>query len=316
MQARLRSFHALQVDRESVRLLLRHLDPEGVESRRRGRLLRRRYINKGPNYLFHIDGWDKLKPFGLTVHGCIDGFSRRIMWLEASRSNNDPYQVCTYFCKLLLQMNGLPHIVRADRGNENVNIERIQRILRGNNEDDRSLSGTTFLYGRSVANQRIESWWSNFPALGMDAWIQHMKTIEAHGILDCSSILHIELIRYIYLGLLRTELTKVKSEWNSHHIRTTRTAFAPSGKPDVMYHFPEAYDSSSYLKPVDLDAMEPLSTLACHNIVDCIPLYKELFDSVVTEHELTTPTTLIQAAQNFAVIADVIEDELDMIRVN
>ena len=156
MQARLRHFHTLQVDRECVRLLLRSMDPAGVDARCRGRLQRRRYLNKGPNYLFHIDGWDKLKPFGLSVHGCVDGFSRRIMWL-ASRSNNDPYEVCNYFCKLTCQMNGVPHIIRADRGNENVNIERIQQLLRNKNEDDRSASGSTFLYGRSIANQRIES---------------------------------------------------------------------------------------------------------------------------------------------------------------
>ena len=29
--------------------------------------------NKGPNYIWHIDGYDKLSPFGLTIHGCIDG---------------------------------------------------------------------------------------------------------------------------------------------------------------------------------------------------------------------------------------------------
>ena len=97
--------------------------------------------------IFSIDGWDKLKPFDLSVHGCVDGFSRRIMWLEASRSNNDPYEVCNYFCKLIRQMNGVPHIIRADRGNENVNIERIQQLLQNQNEDDCSAAGSTFLYG-------------------------------------------------------------------------------------------------------------------------------------------------------------------------
>ena len=30
----------------------------------------------GPNYVWHIDGYDKLKPFGIAISGCIDGFSR------------------------------------------------------------------------------------------------------------------------------------------------------------------------------------------------------------------------------------------------
>lgn len=56
-----------------VRELLSTVDPEGVEMRRHRTLRRRAYINKGPNYLLHIDGYDKLKRFGICVHGAIDG---------------------------------------------------------------------------------------------------------------------------------------------------------------------------------------------------------------------------------------------------
>ena len=36
-------------------------------------------------------GWqDKLKPYGFPVHGCIDGYSRKILWLKVCRTNNDP----------------------------------------------------------------------------------------------------------------------------------------------------------------------------------------------------------------------------------
>ena len=52
----------------------RELDPEGVLFRKRHRLTRRLYINKGPNYLIHIDGYDKLKRFGFAVHAGICGY--------------------------------------------------------------------------------------------------------------------------------------------------------------------------------------------------------------------------------------------------
>ena len=32
--------------------------------------------------MMHIDVWDKLIRYGLVVHGCIDGFSRRICGLR------------------------------------------------------------------------------------------------------------------------------------------------------------------------------------------------------------------------------------------
>ncbi|KAL5515272.1 hypothetical protein EMCRGX_G000417 [Ephydatia muelleri] len=35
--------------------------------------VQRTYVNKGPNWCWHIDGYDKLKPFGFPIHACIDG---------------------------------------------------------------------------------------------------------------------------------------------------------------------------------------------------------------------------------------------------
>lgn len=78
------------VRRERVMTHLRELDPEGVESRKKKRLRRRECHTKGPNYIWHIDGHDKLKPFGFSIHGCIDGFSRRLIWLEVSTINKNP----------------------------------------------------------------------------------------------------------------------------------------------------------------------------------------------------------------------------------
>ncbi|KAJ7381392.1 hypothetical protein OS493_001526 [Desmophyllum pertusum] len=82
MHQRLINQHGLVTTREVVRHVLKIFDPEGVEHRSRHRLRRRVYRCKGPNYLWHIDGYDKLKPFGFCIHGAIDGFSRRIVWLE------------------------------------------------------------------------------------------------------------------------------------------------------------------------------------------------------------------------------------------
>ena len=63
---------------------------EGTEPRRRHRLRRRVYSNPGPNYAWHIDGHDKLKPFGFSVHGAINGYSRKVLWLKVLHSNNSP----------------------------------------------------------------------------------------------------------------------------------------------------------------------------------------------------------------------------------
>ena len=86
MWRRLQSNHGIYVRRLTVQTVLRELDPEGSQLRKAHRLSRREYLNPGPNHCWHADGYDKLKPYGFPIHGCIDGFSRRIMWLEIVRT--------------------------------------------------------------------------------------------------------------------------------------------------------------------------------------------------------------------------------------
>ena len=43
--------------------------------------------------MWHVDGYDKLKLFGSPIHGCIDGYSRQILWLNVSPTNNDPQHI-------------------------------------------------------------------------------------------------------------------------------------------------------------------------------------------------------------------------------
>ena len=58
------------------------LNAEEVQQRKKRKLVRRKYLNPVPNYIWHIDGQDKLKLFGFSVHGCLYGFSRKLIWLE------------------------------------------------------------------------------------------------------------------------------------------------------------------------------------------------------------------------------------------
>ena len=85
------------MSQERVRSLLVALDPEGVNPRRSRRLRRTVYRSKCPNEIWHIDGYDKLSPYGICVHGCIDGFSRKIIWSQAYMTNHDPAVIGGYY---------------------------------------------------------------------------------------------------------------------------------------------------------------------------------------------------------------------------
>ena len=84
-------------NRETVRVLLKVLDADGVELRSPHRLARRVYFSVGPNYLWHMDRYDKIKPYGFEIYDAIDGFSRKILWLRVSTSNNNPKVIASSY---------------------------------------------------------------------------------------------------------------------------------------------------------------------------------------------------------------------------
>lgn len=102
-----------------VQDILKEVDPEGCQLSKAHRLKRRTYHCLGPNYTWHIDGYDKLKPFGFPIHGAIDGFSRKILWLEVTRSNNSPHNNATYFLSTVNELKGCPRQLITDLGTEN-----------------------------------------------------------------------------------------------------------------------------------------------------------------------------------------------------
>ncbi|PFX12696.1 hypothetical protein AWC38_SpisGene23301 [Stylophora pistillata] len=157
--ARLRK-EGYMVKRITVMKLLRELDPEGVESRKKKRLRRRIYHAKGPNFVWHIDGYDKLKPYGFCVHGAIVGFSRRLIWLEVGPTNNNPEVITKFYLDAVKQVGGLPRKVRSDDGTENSMVAAVHTFLRSSHSDEDAGLGC-FLTGRSTTNQKIEAYWSH-----------------------------------------------------------------------------------------------------------------------------------------------------------
>jgi hypothetical protein len=248
MTQRLQVDHQLVVGRETVRELLKICDREGVARRSKHCLKRRRYINKGPNYLWHIDGYDKLKPFGFCIHGCIAGFSRRIMWLEVSSTNKDPSVVAQYYVDCIKQLRGTARVVRVDCGTENVYVAAIQCFFR-NHHGDGMAGISSFMYGKSVSNQQIEAWWGILRKECTDWWIRYFKDLRDSGLYSDNDAIQRECLKFCLMDILRKELHRVARLWNLHRIRPSFNVESPAGRPDFLFFLPEANGAGNYLKP-------------------------------------------------------------------
>ena len=191
----------LVVDKETIRLVMKAMDPEMGFVRATHKLKRTKYICNESNEIWHMDGYDKQKPFGFAIHGCIDGFSRKIIWLRVASNNNDPKVIASYFISCLSKLKLGPKVIRADRGTENICVARIQRYLRRNDEQPPG-SGSSFLFVSATSNQRIESWWSQFRRSYSAWWINYFKEGREQNIFDPSITYHVECIKFCYMELL------------------------------------------------------------------------------------------------------------------
>lgn len=187
----------LVISMEKVRLILKVLDRQGVEFRKRRKLKRREYISDGPNSIWHIDGYDKLKPFGITIHGCIDGFSRKIIWLKAGITNNDPKVIAGYYLESVVRCGGCPKTIRSDFGTENKYVEDMQTFFHRH-----AMHSKCFIYGSSTHNQRIEALWAVFRKQCAEFWIQMFKLLK-HEHLFNGSFLDVNLIQFCFMKLIQ-----------------------------------------------------------------------------------------------------------------
>eukprot|EP00731_Ephydatia_muelleri_P002690 Em0001g2690a len=261
--------------RSTIMMLLAVMDPDGVKLRKKHCLRRRTYINKGPNWCWHMDGYDKLKPYGFPIHACIDGIKDLLYTMNVVGVVASNVLVVVSFNMLgvvasnvlgLVSSNvlGCPTRIRADCGSENVSIAACQMLLRHQHHDCYAGSNS-FVFGSSIRNTGL---------------------VE-EGLYDTSIELHKHLASYVFGGVLARELDEFKSRWNNHRIRRNRLASCPCDVPNDLYHL-VGNMGGDYIQDIDvnhtLDATTP-STLDYTTL-------STLDDTTTSTLDDTTPSTL------------------------
>jgi hypothetical protein len=81
---------------------VKDLDPTRID-RRYSDLQRTRgdFTTPGPNYLWSIDGYDKLSFWGFQIYAGIDGYSRYITWIYVGSSNRTGFSVLRQYLDTL-----------------------------------------------------------------------------------------------------------------------------------------------------------------------------------------------------------------------
>jgi hypothetical protein len=288
--------YSMVVSQELTRALLRQMDPVSVDNRRRHRLQRRTYTSRGPNDTWHVDGYDKLRPYGFLISGCIDGFSRRIMWLRCAHTNHDPAVIAGYFLFCVSSSGGFPSCVRTDCGTENVTIAAIQNALFPHSR--------SHIYGTSPGNQRIEAWWSFFRRSRSQWWIEIFEDLVSCGAFHVGHDLETDLLRYCFMKILREDLAEVQASWNMHRIRPSNGARCPAGIPDELYFLPPQR-AANCLQP--LNAIPQFIVQQTRNVGICAnELFEEYLDYVCHILHIREPNSINECIQLYLRILPVI----------
>jgi hypothetical protein len=179
-----------------------------------------------------MDGYDKLKPYGFPIHGCIDGFSRKMLRLRLSKSNNCPSVIANWYLEAVKELGGSPAKVRTDCGTEN-GIAAAAQCYFMNNE-------RAHIYGTSPHNQRIEGWWAYLRRSRTSWWINFFMDLMEQDVFTPGNQLQMEGLWFCFSSVIQQDLNMVVDHWNTHYIRRSRHETV-SGRPDELFFLPELH---------------------------------------------------------------------------
>ena len=203
----------IRVQRSRIRKALVRLDNKNTALKWGIVTTRRKCYIAWPNSLWHLDGNHSLIHLGFVIHGCIDGYSRRVIFLECS-SNNLSQTVLNRFIDAT-QIDGgrWSSKILVDYGLENVLVcdAMVEKLGEGR---------SNFIAQPSTRNQRIEILWKDVFSCVIRIFYYIFYALEGEQLIDIENPVDMLALRPVFLQRIIQALNEFKELHNNHSLRT------------------------------------------------------------------------------------------------
>ena len=204
-----------RIQRRRIRESMARVDPHNTALRWGIVVSRRKYHVPWPNSLWHLDGHHSLIRWKLVIHGCMDGYSRRIMFLRCNANNLAETVLGLFLDAVKTDGNLWPSRIRVDKGVENVLV--CDAMIQGRGEGRGS-----FIAGPSTHNQRIERLWKDVFRCVCHLYYYLFYSMESTGILNTDDSVHLFVLHLIFTPRINKALDEFREAFNHHKVRTER----------------------------------------------------------------------------------------------
>ena len=110
---------------------------EAVERRKRDLQIHHdEYVVPGPNFVWSVDGYCRLRLYGVEIYACIDAYSRYIVWVYVGVSASTAVGCAHQFFQALEEIEQQPRFLRSDGSTETAILAEAHYKLQTSFEPD------------------------------------------------------------------------------------------------------------------------------------------------------------------------------------
>ncbi|KAJ7763607.1 hypothetical protein DFH07DRAFT_867353 [Mycena maculata] len=284
----LRQEFNVRASENTVKTLLRQLEPDAMHARKGKKFHRTKFYAAGVNDCWGQDQPDKWGPrFGLWLHNSIDPFIGFNNWLKVWHTNKNPHLITKYFLDTCRSLGALPVFTQSDPGNENNGVANVQTIM--HQRLDPNLAGTLqHKWMTEKNNVKNEGNWSVMRADLSPGLEDLFEFGIQNGWYDVGNPLENLIFRWLAIPFVQIQLDIWVNHRNKTKPRRDKHKVLPHGIPELLRTISMIPVSSQIL-----DEMEARFAPPDHEVFQLVPpefdhwanIYYDAMERPVVQHE-------------------------------